>query len=110
MLELDFDKIVWKDLTDKEQSVICMAVVRQYDELEKLLFDKFMDAYYKKQFNATVGVHLFHDWRQMCIKLHGYAKPTNKLSENLIILRWKALYPLYMVCGFLEYVNSLITR
>lgn len=28
--------------------------------------------------------------------------------KNLTILRWQTLYPLYHVCGFLEYINSLI--
>jgi hypothetical protein len=107
MIELNFDKIDWKNLTDEEQSVICMAIVNLYDGLEKLLFDKFMDAYYRKQFNATVGVNMFHDWRRIRTNLRNYSKPC-KLGEDLTILRWHTLYPLYHVCGFLEYINSLI--
>jgi hypothetical protein len=108
MIEIDFDHMSWRNLTDEEQIMLCNAVADGYCELVKPFEKLITDSYYEKDKSAIISIHLLHDWGRLAWNLRHYAIPDKGDGTDFSTLRIHALIPLYKVCWLLEYINTHI--
>ncbi len=104
MIKIDIDTLAWYKLPDEEQSMLCKAVVSEFDRLEKPLDERMQSDSRKNIENAYTGKKVIHNWFRVRNNLYSYAEP-NKLGENKSSIRWQTIWELYNICAFLEYIN-----
>ena len=107
MIDIRIDPRDWNAMTDEEQRRICMAVVNEYERLEKPVHDRLPDLYFQKSSVGGTALIVIHGWCNTRANLRNCSERPPRLDENLSVARWKHLWPLYNACGLLEYIGSL---